>query len=129
MTSSEEKPSQDPSCLEVPRWGGFCQIPFVARPSLLTSSPSPFLQLPHCCGRTYRRESSSGPQSYRLVSDPASNHRTPRRCRRCSGSSSRAGRPACHAGSAQWHNRAPSDPIELALLVQWLTPAPASHKL
>ena len=124
VTSSEEKLSRDLSCRGAPRWGGFDQLLFVALPPLLTSSPSPFLQLSHCCGRTCHRASSSGPRSSRLAVDPASNHRTPRRCRRCSGSSSRAGRPACHAGSGQWHSRAPSDPTELVLLVLWLPPVP-----
>ena len=54
----------------------------------------------------------------------ASSRRTPRRCRRCSGSSSRAGRPACHGGSVQWHSRDPSGPTGLVLLDPWLPPTP-----
>ena len=54
----------------------------------------------------------------------ASSRRTPRRCKRCSGSSSRAGRPACHGGSVQWHSRDPSGPTGLVLLDPWLTPTP-----
>ena len=67
VTSSEEKPSRDLLCLGAPRWEVFCQILFVVLPSLLTSNPSPFLQLPHCCERTSHRGSSSSPQSSRLA--------------------------------------------------------------
>ena len=41
--------------------------------SLLTSSPSPFLQVLHCYGRTSHRESSSGPRSSRLACGWADN--------------------------------------------------------